>query len=285
MRLAGFLALLSAWLALPVLAQTPSITIPGGLIYQSAAQAGLVYITPTAATAIVVQKAGLNWKSIGLQVLTDGSIAAVAGGLSGVVSISKPILTGLAVGHGFVDQVVAPILGEAAPSGLSNFPPVLAMNGSVAVTSGVCAEATIFASQFKTATGTTVTAKAMLKKKATAAPIAAPITLSIMGATVSFTPQTETVLKNAAGSNIKQFIPVDVLACEQPAPLAPGIGSVQQPRYPGMPQQDEAVNYNADILAKVMLARGAAAAAYANPQSESWLITQKPASAESLSTI
>jgi hypothetical protein len=273
MRLKGFafLALLSAWMAAPAVAQTTTaITIPGGLVYQTGAQFGLDSIMPSAATAIIQQKVGLNWKTIGVRVLTDGSIGVLSAGLGGIISISKPILTGLAVGHGFIDTEVTPILSAAAPSGLANLAPVLQVTGSLVVTPGTCAEATIFVSQFPTPT-VPVSARAMLSRATKAASaLPSPITVSIMGANVTFTPQTVTVLKNAAGTNIKQFIPVDVLACAQQ--IAPSLG---------VPVPGAALHNHVDMPRAAPVALGLPigdAPAYAPDLSATFYVPQVPTS-------
>lgn len=177
-------------------------TIPAGAVYQAAAANGIEYISPTAGTAIINQKSALNWKSVGVGILTDGSIGVLSAGLGGLITIPAKALAGLAVGHAFVDDVVQPILTTAAPSGLSNIAPVLLITGTVAVTPAACVENSMFATRF-------VSTAAPVKK----GPMSAPVMAIIDGATFTFTPQGVQVLKNATGNAVRQFMVVDVLAC------------------------------------------------------------------------
>jgi hypothetical protein len=187
-----------------LLAQTT--TIPAGLIYQAAAtQAGIDYISPQAGQAIINQKAALNWKSILNSALSEGSIAVLAGGLSGVVSMSKPVELSLALAHAYYDRVGAPILAQALANP-NDIPPVLEMNASVTASPGACMENSIYAIWTG---GSLKQSRQLLKtgKRATS------VTTNVDGLIVTFTPQGLQVLKNISGQAISQFQVVDVLVC------------------------------------------------------------------------
>lgn len=193
-------------LTLTLSAQTLSIS--GGAVYQTALSNGIQYISPSSGQAILNQKAGLNWKNIILEAAGIGSIAAVTSGLSGLVAISKPVLAGLAVGHVVYDQFGQPLLQTAAPNP-GAISPVLQVNSTLSPTLTSCIENSIFASA--------VEGQAVKKMKK--GMLLRNYNNSVGGLSVTFAPQGVQVLKNAAGSTIKQFIVVDVLVCI-PTPVA-----------------------------------------------------------------
>lgn len=184
---------------------------PGGLVYQALLQNGVSYISPSAGQAILSQKAGLNWKTLGSQILVDGSLGVLSGGLAGVINIGTTAETGLAAFHLFADKKIAPILALAG-SHPDSIPPVLQVGQSMAPTVTGCAENSIYA---------------VFNPKA---PPRIPAAI-INGLVVSFSAQGAAVLRNAGGQLIRSFQIIDVLAClpdVAPVPvLAPP--SLQQP--------------------------------------------------------
>lgn len=179
-------------------AQTP--VVPAGLIYQAAAQQGIDYISPISGQAIINQAAALNWKTILGSVLADGSIGILTAGLSGVISIAKPIEVGLAVGHAYYDHTIQPILAAGSPNP-GNIPPVLQLTDSVAPTATNCTENSMFA----------VSAQMAAKKKMAKSPARANALIG--GLSVTFTAQGVQVLKNISGKVITAFQVFDVVAC------------------------------------------------------------------------
>ena len=218
--------LLIALCALPLMGQN----IPSGHIYQAALANGIVYTMPTEGAQILDQKAGLNWKSILLTILTDGSLDAAVGGITGIVKMPVSLITALAVGHGFIDKEGPAFLTIAAPNPAAVLASVLPINGSMTVTPTTCADGVIFASSVPgtTTAGVSTRLKAAAVRKAKANAVEGT-TVMVDGVVVSFSPQAVGVLVNAAGSQIDQFIIVDVLAC--PPQIAPT--SQQQLVVPG----------------------------------------------------
>ena len=209
--------LFSAFCALPLMGQT----IPSGLIYQAALQSGITYTLPTEGAQILDQKAGTNWKSLLLTILTDGSLDAAVGGITGVVKMPVSLITALAIGHGFIDKEGPAFLTLIAPNPAAVLASVLPINGSMTVTPTTCADGVIFASSVPgvSSAGVRIKLKASAVRKASAVE---GTTVIVDGAVVSFSPQAVGVLVNAAGSPINQFIIVDVLACPpQIAPSSP----------------------------------------------------------------
>jgi hypothetical protein len=204
---------------LPVIAQNPPVVVPAGQIYQAALTVGINYISPQAGQAIVNQKSLLNWKTIAGEVLSDGSIGVLTGGLAGVISIGKVTEVSLAAFHAFYDHSIAPIIAEGEPNP-NNIPPVLAMNGTVSPSVSTCSEYSMYATP---PGGTAKTAMKLLKSgqiKASAGNV------NVGGITVSFTLQGVQVLKNISGGSISQFVVYDVLACVPASPAASTIPTI-----------------------------------------------------------
>lgn len=201
-------------------AQTPVMTmsVPAGAIYQAAVMNGIDYINPTTGQDILNKKASLNWKTIAGEVLAEGSIGVVTGGLSGVLHIPTGALIGLSVGHSYYDRSIAPIIAGAAPSP-ANIAPVLQMTGSMAPSINACVENSLYASSM----GNISAKMALSKKKKAVAPtnIASPVFTMVGGLQVSFVGQGVAVLKDLSGSAIDQFMVVDVVACIPQVTLNP----------------------------------------------------------------
>jgi hypothetical protein len=211
---------------LPVIAQNPPVAVPAGQIYQAALTVGINYISPQAGQAIVNQKSLLNWKTIAGEVLSDGSIGVLTGGLAGVISIGKVTEVSLAAFHAFYDHSIAPIIAEGEPNP-NNIPPVLAMNGTVSPSASTCAEYSMYATP---PGGTAKTAMKLLKSGQIRASAG---NVNVGGLTVSFTLQGVQVLKNISGGSISQFVVYDVLAClsTPSVPTSPGSSTIA-PMHP-----------------------------------------------------
>lgn len=198
--------------AVSLFAQSAPPGVPSGLIYQVAIANGFQPISPLSGQAIINERAAVNWKTIAGQVLADGSIGLLTGGLAGVIHLSTPVMIGLASGHAFYDHSVAPILAAAAPNP-GDIPPVLQVTGSLAPTSSTCTENSMY-----------VTPSKNLRS---VGPIVA------YGLSLSFSVQSPQVLKNAAGSIIKRFQVVEVLAC--PVQTASAVRADMEPMRPPLP--------------------------------------------------
>lgn len=239
MKLAVSFLLISALLS----AQTGQVvTVPAGDVYQAATGAGVAYISPTAGAAILSQKSALNWKSILLTVLSQGTLWTPAAGLSGLISIPTKVSAGLVIAHGAYDNYFQPILTEAQPAGAANIAPVLQLTGTMSASSAACAENSMFATSMKGIA-------APLKRT-----IPQPATVSVGGLTVTFTPQGAQVLKNAAGSYVKKFMVVDVLACLPTTGTVAARAALDTSHVPVTVTDDLAQQR----LAKIMRAREAA---------------------------
>lgn len=228
MKLKFIAAFMIGWLAFPAFAQqTTAITLPGGAVYQTALAHGVTYLEATAGSAIINQKSALNWKHVVITGLGPLTIGALSAGIGGIITMPLGLEKGLSIGHLFYDSEIEGPLSAAAPSGLANIAPVLSVNGSMIATPGSCANNTIFASSVQGVPSAAL--KAMAKQKAAAGiPIVAPVQIS--GLTVTYAPQSLAVVKNASGSQIPEFVVIDVLACFPTVSLpAPTItGSVTQ---------------------------------------------------------
>lgn len=221
-------------------AQTPVMTmsVPAGAIYQAAVMNGIDYINPTTGQDILNKKASLNWKTIAGQVLAEGSIGVVTGGLSGVLHIPTGALIGLTVGHSYYDRSIAPIIAGAAPSP-ANIAPVLQMTGAMAPSVNACVENSMYASSVNN-----IPAKlAISKKKKLTAPtvVANPVFAMVSGLNVSFSPQGLAVLKDLSGAAIDQFMVIDVLACVPQVTLNPAM------------LHSESIHINPDAISNVSL--------------------------------
>jgi len=194
----------------PVLAAQ---SVPAGLLYQAASENGIQYISPSAGQAIIDTRSGLNWHNIAGEILSDGSIGVLIGGLSGAVAMSTAIEVGLATGHTFYDHTVAPIIAKGAPNP-GSVPPVLPLNGTVAPSTNACTENSMYAVW---AGGSWKAAKKLRKQGVQAARVG-PI--NVGGLLVTFVPQGVDVLKNISGQRIKAFQVIDVVACLPPSPPA-----------------------------------------------------------------
>ena len=181
------------FVALPLVGQS----IPAASIYQGALGQGIVYIQPAAGAAIVNDKSATNIKNVLLDLAGQTAVQGALATLTGVIKATKPITAGLLFGDGFV-EVGKKLLSQTAPQGTAALSPVLMMNGTMSPGD----EATIYASQFQA-----VTPKQFRAQKATVN----PVTLTIKGCPVTFTPQGTQLVQLAAGSRIKNFIPVDVI--------------------------------------------------------------------------
>ena len=170
---------------------TPTPQVPAGLIYQAAIQAGLQPISPVSGQAIINEKAAINWKNIAVKGLTNAALFTALGGVGGIVSIGTKAIEGLMVAHAVSDAEIVPLLEAAAPNP-NDIPPVIRVADTVAPSADSCSESSMFVTPTKIKQGGIV---------------------MVAGLQVSFTIQSPSVLRNAAGGKINKFQVVDVIAC------------------------------------------------------------------------
>jgi hypothetical protein len=209
---------LAVFLSLRLAAQT----ISAGSVYQAASSRGIAYVIPPAGIQILQQRAGLNYKSLLNDFGKKGSIGAIILGVTKSVAMGTPWLVGLSVFSAFWQSEGEPLLQMAAPNPEALMSNVLMMNQSLTATPQACGEGIIFASSIALPGAPAALTASNLKKRLKAGG-AVSISVEIGGLTVSYTPQGSAVLVNSAGSQIKNFIVLDVLGCgNAPAVLKTG---------------------------------------------------------------
>lgn len=194
------LALLSAFIALPILAQT----IPNGAVYQAAAANGINYVSPAAGAAVLAEKAGTNWKTIISNGILDGTMGAAFGSVSGVFHIGKSVTEAVLVAHQLWDSYGQAVVKTAAPNPNGIISSLLPIGGTTTISPTACVDSYILTSK-------------VLKGNA-------PVSAVVAGVSVTFSPQGVAVLVNTAGSKIRGLTVVDALLC----PLAGGQTIIQQ---------------------------------------------------------
>ena len=246
-------ALLTLALVLPLAAQT--ITIPNGHLLQAGAQQGISYIVPPVGVGILNQKAGLNFKTIISKGVSEASIGMVGAALSGIIHIPLGAQIGLTIGHGWLDEQGFGLLNLAAPNPSPIASMILQTNQSSTVTPTSCAEGTILASSV-TATNTAgirakLTPKVVRKSSST---VGSVVPVMVDGAQVTFTVQGAAALAYSVGSQAKDVIIVDMMACWPPGGAVTGQGE-RRPDGTLVPYQ---AVFDTSRLDKVMRAHEAA---------------------------
>lgn len=240
---------------LPVAAQTPSISATA--IYQKAVAEGIVYIQPTACTAIINQRAATNWKTLGVQLATNASIGTVIAKATSELNMNNA-WTLAATGAFALGEYTLGKLQNSVPEGTAALSPLL--NTGATVQPG--SEWTVCASQFQGVAGPALLKRLKAARNRAAAPLLT-VSTTIQGYLVTYTAQGVQTMILATGSKVKGLIAIDVMIgttpsasvaeYESPGPLDLGyydkivLAKIQRahriiagkPRYPGQKLEEE----------------------------------------------